>query len=189
MFTWSLPRVPIAGELSSCSGSTGVALALSQLPSSPSSLLPRNESYADLYQAVGRLTTILELLRSFTTDYIRQTNLLLGEPTADGGQGDLLANFENAAAGLIGHPIGEIAPPVEEKKERKKRTHDPDAPKRPLTPYFLYMQTARSIIATDLGPDAPKGAVQEEGQRRWATMDGQEKLVSRTSHPPRVLCQ
>lgn len=142
-----------------------------------------------MYQAVGRLTTILELLRSFTTDYIRQTNLLLGEPTADGGQGDLLANFENAAAGLIGHPIGEIAPPVEEKKERKKRTHDPDAPKRPLTPYFLYMQTARSIIATDLGPDAPKGAVQEEGQRRWATMDGQEKLVSRTSHPPRVLCQ
>lgn len=62
-----------------------------------------------------------------------------------------------------------------EKKERKKRTHDPNAPKRPLTPYFLYMQHARSIIANDLGAEAPKGAVQEEGQRRWANMSPTEK--------------
>lgn len=71
-----------------------------------------------------------------------------------------------------------MAPPAEEKKERKKRTHDPNAPKRPLTPYFLYMQHARSIIANDLGADAPKGAVQEEGQRRWANMTPHEKQVS-----------
>lgn len=124
------------------------------------------------------MTTILELLRSFTTDYIRQTNLLLGEPTAEGAQGDLLANFENAAAQLI-MPVAEMAPPVEEKKERKKRTLDPNAPKRPLTPYFLYMQHARSIIANDLGAEAPKRAVQEEGQRRWAHMGPHEKQVSR----------
>ena len=132
---------------------------------------------ANPLQAVGRLTTILELLRSFTADYIRQTNLLLGEPTAEGAHGDLLANFESAAAQLMGHPVGDLAPPVEEKKERKKRTHDPNAPKRPLTPYFLYMQHARSIIANDLGPEAPKGAVQEEGQRRWASMNPDEKSV------------
>lgn len=71
-------------------------------------------------------------------------------------------------------------PQVEEKKERKKRSHDPNAPKRPLTPYFLYMQTARPIIATDLGADAPKGAVQEEGQRRWGSMSHKDKDVS---HP------
>lgn len=71
--------------------------------------------------------------------------------------------------------IPDMTPLVEEKKERKKRTHDPNAPKRPLTPYFLYMQHARSIIANDLGADAPKGAVQEEGQRRWAHMTPQEK--------------
>ncbi|KAM0259952.1 hypothetical protein ACHAQJ_003045 [Trichoderma viride] len=124
--------------------------------------------------AVGRLTTILELLRSFTNDYIRQTNLLLGEGTAEGPQGDLLNTFENAAAQLI-MPMPDMTPLVEEKKERKKRTHDPNAPKRPLTPYFLYMQHARSIIANDLGSDAPKGAVQEEGQRRWAHMTPQEK--------------
>ncbi|KAK5992655.1 hypothetical protein PT974_06070 [Cladobotryum mycophilum] len=124
--------------------------------------------------AVGRLTTIMELLRSFTNDYIRQTNLLLGEHTAEGAQPDLINTFENAAAQLI-MPMPEMPPLIEEKKERKKRTHDPNAPKRPLTPYFLYMQHARSIIAADLGSEAPKGAVQEEGQRRWAHMGPHEK--------------
>ncbi|KAL6413508.1 hypothetical protein AUP68_03023 [Ilyonectria robusta] len=124
--------------------------------------------------AIARLTTILDLVRTFTTDYVRQTNMLLGEPTPEGVQGDILANFEHAAAHLI-MPVQEMAPPVEEKKERKKRTIDPNAPKRPLTPYFLYMQHARSIIANDLGSEAPKGAVQEEGQRRWAHMGPHEK--------------
>lgn len=79
--------------------------------------------------------------------------------------------FDGLAAQLIGG-VGELG---EEKKERKKRTHDPNAPKRPLTPYFLYMQHARAIIAKDLGDAAPKGAVQEEGQRRWANMGPGEK--------------
>lgn len=80
------------------------------------------------------------------------------------------------AGTLLQAPVPVAAAPVgEEKKERKKRTHDPNAPKRPLTPYFLYMQTARPIIANDLGTDAPKGAVQEEGQRRWSTMNPHDK--------------
>ncbi|EMT61327.1 hypothetical protein NOF04DRAFT_1002090 [Fusarium oxysporum II5] len=145
----------------------------------PQAVMPQRVVEADSFlrvrdSAVGRLTTILDLLRSFTADYVRQTNLLLGEPTAEGSQDNILANFEHAAQQLI-MPIPELAPPVEEKKERKKRTIDPNAPKRPLTPYFLYMQHARSIIANDLGSEAPKGAVQEEGQRRWAHMGPQEK--------------
>lgn len=82
-----------------------------------------------------------------------------------------------------GMPMPFSVPVVEEKKERKKRQHDPNAPKRPLTPYFLYMQTARPIIAVDLGEGVPKGAVQEEGQRRWASMSAQEKLVSDSLNP------
>lgn len=129
---------------------------------------------------MGRLTTILELLRNFTADYLRQTNLLLGEPTPEGAsQNDILAGFENTTAQLLmpAPPVEAPAPAAEEKKERKKRTHDPNAPKRPLTPYFLYMQHARSIIANDLGAEARKGAVQEEGQRRWAQMGPHEKQV------------
>ncbi|OAQ96103.1 hypothetical protein LLEC1_08067 [Akanthomyces lecanii] len=125
--------------------------------------------------ALGRLGTIMELFRSFTNDYIRQTALLLGEQV--GNLDEAINNsFDPAAAAALMLPVGELGvPPVEEKKERKKRTHDPNAPKRPLTPYFLYMQHARSIIANDLGAEAPKGAVQEEGQRRWANMTPHEK--------------
>ncbi|ROW07696.1 hypothetical protein VMCG_03492 [Cytospora schulzeri] len=125
-----------------------------------------------------RLATIQDLIRSFSADYLRQTNLLIGEPTlledgADVGIAQLgdMFNFQPMPQ-VPGIPL----PPVEEKKERKKRQHDPDAPKRPLTPYFLYMQTARPIIAADLGDSVPKRAVQDEGQRRWASMSAQEKL-------------
>lgn len=131
------------------------------------------------------------IIGSFAADYLTQTNLLLGEPALlDGGEHqpqalDELLNAQPAQAHMpmvgvpVGVPVGAV-PPVggEEKKERKKRQHDPNAPKRPLTPYFLYMQTARPIIAADLGDGVAKGAVQEEGQRRWGSMSAQEKLVS-----------
>ncbi|EDO03302.1 hypothetical protein SS1G_05783 [Sclerotinia sclerotiorum 1980 UF-70] len=61
-------------------------------------------------------------------------------------------------------------------KERKKRQHDPNAPKRPLTPFFLYMQTARPIIAKDLG-DVPKGEVSSEGTKRWTDMAPKDKAL------------
>ncbi|KAI0126353.1 hypothetical protein BJ170DRAFT_402543 [Xylariales sp. AK1849] len=128
------------------------------------------------YYVHSRLSTIQELLRDFAADYLRQSNLLLGEPTSLENIPSLgaLARLDHAALGFA-PPPAEVAPLIEEKKERKKRQHDPNAPKRPLTPYFLYMQTARPIIANDLGQEAPKGAVQEEGQRRWAAMTAQEK--------------
>lgn len=116
-------------------------------------------------------------MKSFSDDFLRQTNLLIGEPAPfdNGGAVNAMQNFMANLDG-IGNQLGEFTGShVEEKKERKKRTHDPNAPKRPLTPYFLYMQTARPIIANDLGQDAPKGAVQEEGQRRWASMTPEEK--------------
>jgi hypothetical protein len=122
----------------------------------------------------ARLQTIQDLIKSFSNDYLRQTNLLLGEATNIEGDANL-EQIQNVFSGVL--PALQAAPvaPVEEKKERKKRTHDPNAPKRPLTPYFLYMQTARPIIASDLGAEARKGAVQEEGQRRWSIMEKTEK--------------
>ncbi|KAL1836711.1 hypothetical protein VTJ49DRAFT_4737 [Mycothermus thermophilus] len=122
-----------------------------------------------------RLQTIQDLIRSFSQDYLRQTNLLIGEGTTleNGGELDRIAG---ALTNLNPLPVAPPQPPVEEKKERKKRQHDPNAPKRPLTPYFLYMQTARPIIANDLGEHVPKGRVQDEGQRRWADMPPAEKL-------------
>lgn len=131
------------------------------------------------------MTTIQGIIGSFATEYLTQTNLLLGEPTLNNGLGGLPQQNQdfgvfNVQPGPVPMPIP--VPAIEEKKERKKRQHDPNAPKRPLTPYFLYMQTARPIIAADLGEGVPKGAVQEEGQRRWGSMSIQEKLVSPTHH-------
>ncbi|KAK0733566.1 hypothetical protein B0T26DRAFT_26899 [Lasiosphaeria miniovina] len=128
-----------------------------------------------------RLSTIQDLIKSFSNDYLRQTNLLLGEGTniENGGELDSIAG---ALSSLMPAAFAPPLPVVEEKKERKKRTHDPNAPKRPLTPYFLYMQTARPIIASDLGEEAPKGAVQEEGQRRWSVMGSAEKQGWNTAY-------
>ncbi|KAI1178996.1 hypothetical protein F4777DRAFT_14166 [Nemania sp. FL0916] len=124
-----------------------------------------------------RFNTITTLMKNFSDDFVRQTNLLIGEPGAfDNGAGASMQSLVASLDGISGQ-LGDLLPHGEEKKERKKRTHDPNAPKRPLTPYFLYMQTARPIIANDLGSDAPKGAVQEEGQRRWASMSPQEKVA------------
>ncbi|KAK3310462.1 uncharacterized protein B0T15DRAFT_38937 [Chaetomium strumarium] len=125
-----------------------------------------------------RLLTIQDLMRSFSQDFLRQTNLLIGESTNldDGAELERMAGHLTNMANMIPAAFVPPQPPVEEKKERKKRTHDPNAPKRPLTPYFLYMQTARPIIANDLGDQVPKGAVQDEGQRRWSVMSPAEKL-------------
>jgi len=71
-----------------------------------------------------------------------------------------------------------MQPAVDAKKEKKKRVHDPNAPKRPLTPYFLYMQTARPIIRADLGEDVAKGAVSTEGVHRWKEMADADKQVT-----------
>jgi hypothetical protein len=86
-----------------------------------------------------------------------------------------LANQPGAAAGGVAAPADAAAL---DKKERKKRQHDPNAPKRPLTPFFLYMQTARSVIAEELGPEAAKGATSEEGTKRWKEMDDFNRGVS-----------
>jgi hypothetical protein len=130
-------------------------------------------TYSQVYQ---RLQTIQDLIRSFSQDYLRQTNLLIGEGT-NLENGSELDHIAGSLSNLIPAALAAAPqPPVEEKKERKKRTHDPNAPKRPLTPYFLYMQTARPIIASDLGDQCPKGAVQDEGQRRWSVMTPAEKL-------------
>ncbi|KAJ4295919.1 high mobility group protein [Collariella sp. IMI 366227] len=121
-----------------------------------------------------RLQTIQDLIRSFSNDYLRQTNLLIGEGTnlENGADLDRLAG---SLTSMVPATFALPQPPVEEKKERKKRTHNPDAPKRPLTPYFLYMQTARPIIGNDLGDQVHKGAVQGEGLRRWKVMSPTEK--------------
>lgn len=69
-------------------------------------------------------------------------------------------------------------------KKRKRAPADPNAPKRALTPYFLYMKHNRTKIAADLGKDVRPKEVADEGTRRWQAMDASEREVSRRTYPP-----
>lgn len=134
---------------------------------------------------IGGLATLQEAISSVSSAYIKHTNAVLGEhgtgytiDTALSKLGDnplleTLGALQRAASPII----AKAADTAPEKKERKKRQHDPNAPKRPLTPFFLYMQTARPIIAKDLG-DVPKGEVSSEGTKRWTDMAPKDKAVS-----------
>lgn len=60
---------------------------------------------------------------------------------------------------------------------RKRAPHDKNAPKRALTPYFLYLNVTRPQLMESLGPGHSAKEVQEEGQRRWHAMTDAEKEV------------
>lgn len=134
-------------------------------------------------KVVTGLATLQDAIQTLSGAYMKHTNAVLGDHApAEGIDSTLTKLADNPA--LLGdlqrqpspaRSTGGDAPA--EKKERKKRQHDPNAPKRPLTPFFLYMQTARQIIANDLGPEVPKGAVSSEGTRRWSTMAPDDKQV------------
>lgn len=62
-----------------------------------------------------------------------------------------------------------------EKKKRKPR--DPNAPKRPLTAYFLYMQTARQTCRQYM-PNATPKEVTDEAAKRWKEMSETDRAVS-----------
>ncbi|KAL2802631.1 hypothetical protein BJX63DRAFT_105671 [Aspergillus granulosus] len=110
--------------------------------------------------------------------YINHTNTVLGQdaPNVD------LAAFTNLTAslresGLLG--LASSTPGVgDDKKKRKRAKPDPNAPKRALTPFFLYMKHNRQTIAHEMGDKAKRNKdVSDEGTRRWAAMPDSQKEI------------
>lgn len=138
------------------------------------------------------LANLQDCLKGLAAQYIHHTNTVLGDHSGALDAVAAMAKITGDTAAVLGSGVGgsaqRAASPARsvvedgKKPERKKRQHDPDAPKRPLTPFFLYMQTARPIIAGDLGPEVAKGAVSNEGTHRWANMDKESKLVRTLPH-------
>merc|ERR1712141_905461 len=60
----------------------------------------------------------------------------------------------------------------EEKKQRKKK--DPNAPKRPMSAYFLFMNSARPGVRKD-NPDASIGEVAKILGKMWGEIEPEEK--------------
>ncbi|KAG8631453.1 hypothetical protein KVT40_000593 [Elsinoe batatas] len=63
------------------------------------------------------------------------------------------------------------------KRTRAKAPKDPNAPKRPLTAYLLYLEEMRPIIQNDLGPGQRRGDISSEGTRRWHELSDAAKQV------------
>jgi hypothetical protein len=152
-----------------------------------------------LKKFVTGLATLQDAIQSVSNAYIKHTNAVLGEHGSGFdidsallkisenpilGNLNVLAAASGAAAATAAAPqaVAPAEPAAPDKKERKKRQHDPHAPKRPLTPFFLYMQTARPIIAKDLGEKVAKGDVSTEGTKRWTEMAAKDKAVSLSMH-------
>ncbi|KAI9855870.1 MAG: hypothetical protein M1824_005780 [Vezdaea acicularis] len=128
---------------------------------------------------VTGLATLQNAVQDLSRAYIIHTNTVLGRAP---NQTLELLNLPKSINenGILGpRPTTADAEKSDgaapEKEKKKKRFHDPNAPKRPLTPYFLYMQTARQIIANDLGENAKPGEVSAEGTKRWTEMSENEK--------------
>ncbi|KAI9705944.1 MAG: hypothetical protein M1836_005350 [Candelina mexicana] len=140
---------------------------------------------------VTGLATLQNAVQDLSRSYIAHTNTVLGRPL--GTPLSLPPLDENAILNLRTDKSAEKVEAgqskddkddkeiKEEKKEKKKRERDPNMPKRPLTAYFLYMKSARSVVAKDL-PKANPGQIAEEGTRRWKQMTDEEKQLWRAHY-------
>lgn len=122
------------------------------------------------------------------TAYINHTNSVLnGEGQLDTSRLDILGQL-----GILGSQSDaslkvEKAEPEPEGKQKRKYTtkpKDPNAPKRPLTAYFLFLQSVRPEINAELGKDQKRGDVAAEATRRWNELPDSTKevLLSCYSH-------
>jgi hypothetical protein len=133
-------------------------------------------------QVIVSLATLQSAVSDLSRAYINHANTVLNRSPVNLDTG-LTSNltttlFENGLLGAAPRHISPLAKEVPgEKKKRKRAPHDPNAPKRALTPYFLYMQHNRSQIAQELGTNAKPKDVADEGTKRWAEMaDGQKEV-------------
>ena len=132
-------------------------------------------------KVVTGLATLQSAVSDLSRAYIAHTDTVLGRGNASSLEQLAISNTLSGENGLFGGrgptPAPTTEPPPEGKK-RKRAPHDKNAPKRALTPFFLYLQTARPAIAAEMGPGHTAKEVQDEGGRRWREMSDEKKSVS-----------
>ena len=124
------------------------------------------------------LAQLQSAVQDLSRAYITHTNTVIGK--GPGSSLEFLANPLGGENGLFSARLTTPAPTGEqpETKKRKRAPHDKNAPKRPVTPYFLYMKTARSLIGDQMDPGSTAKQIADEGTRRWNAMGQKEKEVS-----------
>jgi hypothetical protein len=169
---------------------TSIALAINSVNSATSGIhalaaFPPGQAQLTYAQVIISLAQLQSAVSELSKAYINHANTVLNRgPTTDFGH---IASITSSLyeSGLLGGLVAgaRATSPgakseVGEKKKRKRAPPDPNAPKRALTPFFLFMQHNRSKIAEELGSTAKPKDVSDEGTRRWADMAEPEKEVS-----------
>ena len=135
-------------------------------------------------KVVTGLATLQSAVSDLSRAYIAHTDTVIGRGNASSLEQLNISNPLSGENGLFGGRGPTPAPTTEapaEGKKRKRAPHDKNAPKRALTPFFLYLQTARPALATEMGSGHTAKEVQDEGGRRWREMTDKDKSVSWTA--------
>lgn len=142
-------------------------------------LHPQECSLMSTPQVVTGLSTLQSAVAELSRAYITHTNTVLGK--GPGVSFDQLNTFPNQLGGdgffSARGPTPAPMPEPTESKKRKRAPHDKNAPKRALTPFFLYLQSERQNIGNELGDNHTAKEVQDEGGKRWREMSESEKAV------------
>ena len=133
-------------------------------------------------QVVTGLATLQSAVSDLSRAYIAHTDTVIGRGNASSLEQLNISNPLSGENALFGQRGPTPAPTTEaalEGKKRKRAPHDKNAPKRALTPFFLYLQSERTKIAAEMGAGKTAKEVQDEGGKRWREMSDEDKKVSR----------
>ena len=132
-------------------------------------------------QVVTGLAKLHSAISDLSHAYIAHTDTVIGRGNAPSLEQLNIANPLSGENGLFSARGPTPAPTTEvvsDGKKRKRAPHDKNAPKRALTPFFLFLQTERQRIAEQMGEGHTAKEVQDEGGRRWREMSEEGKAVS-----------
>jgi len=127
--------------------------------------------------ALSQITTSMLALQSSTKSFLEK-NSLESKPAK-------LKEYP-ALADLLGKAQSEITNPMALKdftkteKQRTKKPKDPNAPKRPQTAFFLYLNATKPEIKKD-HPDLSAGPIAKLATERWNVASEEVKQVKQTT--------
>lgn len=98
-----------------------------------------------------------------------------------GANGDAFANFARAMSAPPGRAQTDELDAGDGKRKRKRtvKIKDPNAPKKPATPFFLFCSEGRATVKSDMGEGVAFQDIQHELKRRWEELTVDEKKVGR----------
>ncbi|KAF2666785.1 hypothetical protein BT63DRAFT_318477 [Microthyrium microscopicum] len=132
-------------------------------------------------QLVTGLSNISSAINEFSRSYIQHTNKWVGAEMTGLPPALDISAMSNLFGTNSSNPLTSTLHESTDKKRKptkQRKARDPNAPKRPLTAYFLYAKSARPVVKADfenqhLVPSANQ--ISEEILKRWKEMPDGER--------------